>query len=331
MKRRIILTILGCVCLLGAVMPSFAALKRIAKDPYVGAIVMDCTTGRIIFEDNADVLVYPASTVKIMDLLIILELIDQGTAKLGEKIEFTREACAVGGTQVWLDPRETGKFILDDMLYALMVQSANDVAMALAVHYGGSRQGFVRMMNDRASELGMKSTIFRSPHGLPPDEKKKQKPDVTTARDMALLGMELVKRPRALAYTSARETWFRDNKVQMINHNRLISQVKGCDGLKTGYIRISGSSIVATVKRNDRRIVVAVMGSSSSIRRNEVTKEIIENAFLELPDPSDVVQPAVAEKEEPEEDEKNVSPSGGKDGYPYTSSYFTPRHEEAVR
>jgi D-alanyl-D-alanine carboxypeptidase (penicillin-binding protein 5/6) len=295
MSSRYILT--SVVFLLLLAVSSQARLKRIAKDPYIGAIVIDCTTGKVIFEDKADASAYPASTVKIMDLLLILEMIDEGKATLGERIDFTKEACGVGGTQVWLDPRETGNFVLDDMLYALMLQSANDVAMALAMHYGGSRQGFIKMMYDRAKALGMKITVFRSPHGLPPDEKKKQKPDVTTARDMAILGLEIVKHPRALVYTSTKEKWFRDNKVQMINHNKLLSRVKGCDGLKTGYIRIAGSSIVATAKRDDRRIVVAIMGSSSSKRRDAVTKEIMEKAFLNLPPPEEAKAVVVGEQE----------------------------------
>jgi D-alanyl-D-alanine carboxypeptidase (penicillin-binding protein 5/6) len=173
--------------------PSLAALKTVSKDPYVGAIVMDCATGKVIFEEGADTPAYPASILKIMDLLLMVEYVEQGKTTLSEKITTTAEAARTGGSQVYLKEHEV--FILDDMLYAMMIQSANDVAVALAIHYAGSKAAFAKLMNQRAAELGMKDTIFRSVHGLPPGPG--QKPDITTARDMARLGMEVVKHPIA--------------------------------------------------------------------------------------------------------------------------------------
>ena len=269
---------------------SEAALKPIAKDPYVGAIVVDCATGKVIFEDKADAPAYPASVLKIMDLLLIAEYVEQGKTTLGEKIKVTAEASKTGGSQGYLKEHE--EFLLDDMLYALMIQSANDVAVALAVRYAGSKEAFVALMNSRAKELGMNDTVFNSVHGLPPSTG--QKPDVTTARDLARLGVEVVKHPLTRKYTSATEKGFRSDTFQMRTHNNLLGVVEGCDGLKTGYFTAAGFSIVATVEREGRRIVAVVLGSTSKTVRDTKAKELIANAFLNLPP----LEPKVPEKVE---------------------------------
>ncbi len=279
MTRRYRTVVSLCLLMAAIGRPCEAALKTVSRDPYVGAIVVDCATGKVIFEDRADAPAYPASILKIMGLLLMVEYVEQGKATLGEKITTTAEAARTGGSQVYLKEHEV--FILDDMLYAMMIQSANDVAVALAVHYAGSKVAFVERMNRRAAELGMKDTIFRSVHGLPPGPG--QKPDITTARDMARLGMEVVKHPLALKYTSATEKGFRDNKFKMRTHNNLLGVVEGCDGLKTGYIRAAGFSIVATAQRDGRRIVAAVLGSKSKTVRDKKAKELIAQGFLNLP------------------------------------------------
>jgi len=238
----------------------------ISREPYVGAIVMDAATGQVLFEENADAKTYPASTLKLMDLLIILEKIQKGQLKLTDKVTVSAEAAKMGGSQVWLEKGET--FTLEDMLYALMVQSANDAAVALAEHVAGSKQEFVNLMNQRARELGMKATVFRSVHGLPPDAKAGQQPDETTPRDMALLCREMLKHKDALRYTSTKEREFRkEPKFVMTNHNKLLESFDGCDGLKTGYFREAGYSIAATAMRNGQRVIAVVMGALASNER----------------------------------------------------------------
>ena len=138
----------------------------IAANPYLGAIVVDAATGKVLFEDKADAKGYPASTLKLMDLLIILEKIDQKQLTLQDTVNVSAKASHIGGSRVWLAEKET--FSLDEMLYALTVQSANDVAVALAEKVAGSTEAFVELMNKRAQELGMTSTIIHSVHGLPP-------------------------------------------------------------------------------------------------------------------------------------------------------------------
>jgi len=209
--------------------------KMIAENPCLGAIVVDNATGKALFEDRADANGYPASMLKLMDLLIILEKIEQKQLTLQDPVIVSAKASHIGGSRVWLAEKET--FTIDDMLYALMIQSANDVAVALAEKVAGSTEAFVELMNKRAQELGMTHTVFHSVHGLPPGAG--QEHDITTARDFALLSRELLKHKDALRYTSTVERPFRpDDKKHMVmmrNHDHLLGQVEGVDGLKTGY------------------------------------------------------------------------------------------------
>lgn len=143
-----------------------APITTLAEDPYASALIMDSESGQILFAENADKVVYPASVVKLMDLLILLERIEQGKNTLTEMVQITTQAAKTGGSQVYLDSRE--QFPIEDLLYALAVQSANDAAVALAIHVAGSKEGFVELMNQKAAELGMTRTRFHSVHGLPP-------------------------------------------------------------------------------------------------------------------------------------------------------------------
>ncbi len=260
--------------------PAYAGkLKRVANDPYVGAIVIDNAKGKVIFEKNADKKSYPASTLKLMDLLIILEQVKAGVLRLDDKVPVTAEASRMGGTQVFLKEKEV--FTIDELLYALMIQSANDAAVALAIHIAGSKDAFAELMNQRAKELGMKSTEFHSVHGLPPGPG--QQPDITTARDMAILAREVLKFPEMLRYTSTRERGFRNNKFVMRSHNPLLKSFKGCDGLKTGYFSAAGFSIVATAKRGDIRVIAIILGSKNKKTRNTKAAELLAKGFLAIP------------------------------------------------
>lgn len=267
-----------------------AKVSSIARDPYISALVIDADTGQILFSENPDTPVYPASVVKLMDLLIILERIAQGKNTLTEMVQVTTEAAKTGGSQVYLDPKE--QFSIEDLLYALSVQSANDAAVALAIHVAGSKDGFVAMMNEKAAQLGMKNTHFYSVHGLPPSEG--QKTDQTTASDLALLCRALVSLPDALKYTSTRERGFRDNKFIMRNHNHLLGQVEGCDGLKTGYFEAAGFSIAATAKRGGVRVIAIVMGSKDRKVRDAKTTELLAKGFALLPPKPETAKPEPA-------------------------------------
>ena len=287
MKRCLISFVLVLLMLT----PTWAARKKLnalSQDPYVSALVIDADTGKTLFEANADARVYPASVLKLMDLYVILDRIDQGALKLDEMVAVTVEAAKTGGSQVYLDPKE--QFSVEDLLYALMVQSANDAAVALATHIAGSKEGFVALMNQKAKELGMNNSVFNSVHGLPPSEG--QEPDITTARDMALLCRALTKKPDALKYTSTQVKGFRGDTFEMRNHNKLLTQYAGCDGLKTGYYQAAGFSIAATAKKGGVRIISLVMGSKDRKVRDAKAMELLSKGFAMVPPrPETVVAP----------------------------------------
>jgi len=255
-----------------------APLDAIAKDPFVSAIVIDADSGEPLVVKNAVQPVYPASVLKLMDLYVILDLVQQGKVKLDDIVTVSAEASNMGGSQVYLKEHE--QFTVDELLFALMIQSANDAAVALAEHVAGSKEAFVSMMNAKAAELGMKNSTFASVHGLPPAEG--QQPDVTTARDMATLCRALLKFPDTLKYTSVAERGFRDNSFVMQTHNGLLKRVRGCDGFKTGYFRVAGYSIAATAQRDGRRIIAIVMGSLTKQTRDNQAAQLIETGFQNL-------------------------------------------------
>lgn len=279
MKRVFFLSFFSLLIIVQPALAGRAKLDTISRDPYISALVVDADTGRVLFDDNSEAVVYPASVLKLMGLLIILEHIDQRTLELGDMVQVTREAAQMGGSQVYLDPKE--QFSVEDLLYALTVQSANDAAVALASHVAGSKAEFVSLMNKRAGELGMKNTHFYSVHGLPPSEG--QKPDQTTARDLAILARELAGKPEIFKYTSARERGFRDDKFIMRTHNHLLTRVDGCDGFKTGYFKAAGFSIVATAKKGGVRIIAIVLGSRDRNVRDTKAIELLAKGFALVP------------------------------------------------
>ena len=263
---------------------SSAARKGIiSSNPYLGAIVVDATNGRVLFEDKADAKGYPASVLKLIDLLIILEKIEQKQISFQDQVPVSAKSSKTGGSQVYLAEKES--FTVDEMLYALMVQSANDAAVALAEKVAGSTEAFSELMNKKAKELGMHSTVFHSVHGLPPAPG--QEHDVTTARDLSILCRELVlKHPDTLRYTSTRERPFRPNAgtktIVMRTHNHLLGHVEGCDGLKTGYITQAGYSIAVTASRHGQRIIAVVLDSVDLKTRDAHAKELVEKGFAVL-------------------------------------------------
>ena len=258
-----------------------AALATISKSPYSGAIVIDAATGKVLFEDHADTKGYPASVTKLMVLLVILDAVESHHLKLDEPVTVTAEAARIGGSQVYL--KEDEVFPVDELLYALVVESANDAATALAIHYAGSKGAFVELMNERARGIGMKNTVFHSVHGLPPG--KGQLPDVSTPRDIGELCRELLKSRNALKYTSTKQRAFRADTAKpfiMINHNKLLKRIEGCDGFKTGYFRAGGFSIAATATKKDHRAIAVVLGAADGKVRDAKAKEMLTKGLMKL-------------------------------------------------
>lgn len=274
--KKMLLTLLFAA--LAAARAPAAGLPEKKADPYLGAIVVDAATGVVLFEDGADTACYPASVLKLMDLLIVLEKVEEGALKLDEDVTVTAEAAKMGGSQVYLKEHEV--FTVDELLYALIVQSGNDAAAALAIHVAGTKDGFVDLMNEKAKALGMNATTFRSVHGLPPG--KDQEPDVTTARDLAALCRELLKSKDALRYTSTKERGFRNDTFIMRNHNPLLATVDGCDGFKTGFFTKAGYSMAVTAERKGDRVIAILLGCLDRKVRNEKAAELMAKGFLEI-------------------------------------------------
>ena len=259
---------------------------------YAGAIVIDAATGQVLIEDNADISNPPASMTKLMTFAVLHDKLASSAITLQTPVQITNEDAKMGGTQVYLDPRET--FPVEELIYAMMIQSANDAAHALARAAGGSVEAFVGLMNAKARELGMTHTTFRTPHGLPPPSRRVADGDLTTPRDYALLCRHLVVNTDVLKYTSVRHRDFGANRKQgpqhMKNHNNLLGKVAGVDGLKTGYTEGAGYCLSATAERNGRRVIAVIMGSFGPNGQKDLGKtrdlhaaDLIERGFATLP------------------------------------------------
>ncbi|MFI5336711.1 MAG: serine hydrolase [Opitutales bacterium] len=268
------------------------AAANAAGTGYAGAITIEAESGQVIFEDNADVSNPPASMTKLMTFAVLHDRLQSGALTLQTPVRITAADAKMGGTQVYLDPRET--FSVEELIYAMMIQSANDAAHALARIAGGSVETFVEQMNAKARELGMTRTTFRTPHGLPPASRRIADGDLTTPRDFAVLCRYLVLNTDVLKYTSVRLRDFGPNRPngpqQMRNHNNLLGKVAGVDGLKTGYTEKAGYCLSATAERNGRRVIVVIMGSFGPNRQIDKGKtrdikaiDLLESGFANLP------------------------------------------------
>lgn len=279
-----LLTLLALLSVPGADAASKGGPKgSMARAPYLGALVIDAASGQVLFEDHADTKGYPASVQKLMDLLIILERIQEGRLSLRDQVRVSAKAAQMPESHVDLKPDES--FSVEEMLYALMVKSANDAAVALAEKVAGTTDDFVELMNQKAKQLGMTSTVFHCVHGLPPA--RGQEHDVSTARDLSILCRELVlKHPEALRYTSTRERPFRPNggknALVMHTHNHLLGKIEGCDGLKTGYFAQAGYSIAVTAARNGHRIIAVLLDSPDVKTRDSNAEKLVAKGFAAM-------------------------------------------------
>jgi len=235
------------------------------------AILVDAASGRVLFEHNADARVFPASTTKIMTLVVALEAVQQGRASLDALATASSGAAGLGGTQVFAAPGEA--FSLRDWLTAVTVGSANDASVVVAEHIAGSEERFVAMMNERASQLGMAGTRFANPHGLHHDD------HYTTAKDMAILARHAVTVPDLLSFTRIYRTTFRHGTFALANFNRLLRTYVGSDGLKTGHTSQAGFCLVATASRDGSRFIAVTMRAPSAAARNRDIARLLDHAF----------------------------------------------------
>ena len=273
-RRRVALLSLLVACLAPA---ACAAETRASSDqPCSASILVEADSGRIISENDAHTPLPPASMVKIMVAYVALKKVKAGVVSLDDVVTTSAFASRVGGSQVYLKEKE--QFTMREMLEAILVQSANDAAVAVSEHIGGTQAGFVELMNSEARALGLQETEFNSAHGLPPG--KGQKGDKVSAHDMAVIARALITEfPEVLETTGKLEAPFRNGAFIMRNHNKLLGSYANCDGLKTGYIAQAGFCVTATAKRNDFRLIAVVMGCKERKRRDAETARLLSLGF----------------------------------------------------
>lgn len=237
------------------------------------AILMEESTGKILYEQNADEICPPASITKIMTLLLVMEAVDAGKIKLDDMVTASAHACSMGGSQIYLKEGET--MSVEDMVKSVVISSANDAALALAEHLAGSEEAFVAQMNKRAEELGMKNTHFENTNGL--DDTVEN--HVTTARDVALMSRALIAHPLILKYSSIWMDTIRDGAFGLTNTNRLVRFYPGATGLKTGSTSKAKFCISATAKRENMSLICVIMGAETRDIRNEQAKKLLDWGF----------------------------------------------------
>jgi len=246
------------------------------RSHYKAALLADASSERILHHDRMHQKIYPASLVKMMVALISLEEIETGRISLQDSVKVSRWASKIGGHQVYLKQGEIFKF--RELMEATVISSANDASVAVAEHVLGSDKVFIKRMNERAQELGMKKTNFYSVHGLPPG--RGQQLDVSSAYDLYLLALELIKHPQFLRWSSTRLESFRNGTFQLLNTNhRLIKMYRGMEGMKTGYHRRAGFNLVSSAKRDGQRYISIVLGAKNSQMRSKITRHLLDYGF----------------------------------------------------
>lgn len=238
--------------------------------PY--AILMECSSGTVIYEKEAYAHRSPASVTKMMTMLLVAEAVSSGQVSLDDNITASARAASMGGSQIWLEEGEVMK--LGEMLKCVAVVSANDCCVALAEHLAGSEEAFVERMNRRAESLGLENTHFVCCSGLSDSDEH-----YSCARDLAVLGCELLKYDFIREYTSIWMDSIRNGEFTLSNTNRLIYYYEGATGLKTGFTTKAGHCLAASAKRNDVEYIAVVLGAESSAKRFESAKTLLNYAF----------------------------------------------------
>ena len=238
------------------------------------AIMIEASTGKVLFEKNADEKLVPASMTKMMSMLLIIESIEKGILKWNQIITVSENASSMGGSQILLETGE--KMSVKDLFKGVAIASGNDAVVALAEASYGSEKVFVDHMNKKAKELKLKNTYFKNPHGLDAAD------HYSSARDMSIIAKELSKHEKVFEFTSLYEDYLRegtDKKIWLVNTNKLVRFYNGVDGLKTGFTNGAGYCITATAKKNQMRIIAVVMGEPTSKMRNKEISEMFDYAF----------------------------------------------------
>lgn len=238
------------------------------------AIMIEASTGEILFQKNKDEKLAPASMTKMMSMLLIMEEIENGNLKWNEMITTSEKASSMGGSQIFLKVGE--KMTVEDLLKGVAIASGNDAVVALAERVSGSEEQFVKRMNTRAKDLGLKNTNFINATGLTADN------HYSSAYDMSLIAKELVKHEKILEFTSTYEDYLRkDTKSPfwLVNTNRLVRFKEGVDGLKTGFTDEAGYCLTATMKKDNMRLITVVMKEENTSKRSADTTKMLDYGF----------------------------------------------------
>lgn len=238
------------------------------------AILIEASTGRILYEKNSDEPLKPASMTKIMSMLLIMEAVDSGKITLSDSVMISKNAASMGGSQIFLQEGDTYK--VEELLKGIAVASGNDAVVAMAEKVGGSVENFVSMMNEKAKELGLSNTHFVNPHGLDAND------HYSSSRDMSIMASELVKHEKILEFTSIYEDYLKKpdgSSTWLVNTNRLVRFYNGVDGLKTGFTEGAGYCITTTAKRDNMRLISVVMGVETPDQRSSDTTNLLNYGF----------------------------------------------------
>lgn len=255
------------------------------------ALLMEPSSGKIIYEKNSHEKFAPASVTKIMTMLLAMEAVDSGKIKLTDKITVSENSKKMGGSSMILDTGEVRT--VEEILKGIAIASGNDAAVAMAEYVGGSESAFVNMMNEKAKSLGMKDTSFKNCTGLSAEG------HYTTAYDISIMSRELLKHPKILKYSGTyMETISEGRKapIGLVNHNKLVRFFNGCDGLKTGFTNEAMYCMSATAKRSNVRMLAIIMGAPTYTKRNSDASMLMNYGFSKFETKKVIVKDQALEK-----------------------------------
>ena len=266
--RLCVLSLLTAAALLLPALPARAEGLEVTAP---SAVLMEASTGQVLFEKDPHAVRSCASITKVMTLCLVFEAIDSGRLSLDQTLTASAHAASMGGSDIWLEEGEA--MSVDDLLKATVIMSANDAAVVLAEAVSGSEDAFVERMNQKAQELGMNDTVFKNCNGL--DEEG----HVTSAYDVALMSRELIRHEKIFDYTLTWMDSVRDGATQLVNTNKLIRSYQGITGLKTGTTGQAGSCITATAEREGLSLIAVVLGADSTDHRFQDAAALLDYGF----------------------------------------------------
>ncbi len=273
MKKSISVILIALTFLFSFSLTSFAEGENSLNIKAKSAVLMDFSTGEVLYSFNENEKLFPASVTKIMPMVLFMEALDSGKIALTDEVTASNNAASKGGSQIWL--KEGERMTVNDLLKATAIGSANDAVTALGEHIAGSEEAFVKMLNEKAAALGMKNTHFDNCSGLD-DETDTH---LTTAYDIALMSRELLKHEKIKDYTTVWMDTLRGGETELVNTNRLVRFYKGTTGLKTGTTSKAGHCLSASAERDGLHLIAVVMGASNSTDRFEGAKAMLNWGF----------------------------------------------------